>query len=74
MVFTCFTHDGIHMFYWYLQEGEGNSDGWETVQKKPTKRHQQVIALQLRELIYCLNNKEGVDGFRQDKLSFLVTR
>lgn len=32
-----------HMFYWYPQEDERNNDGWEKVQKKPTKRHQQVI-------------------------------
>ncbi|TMX02662.1 hypothetical protein EJD97_020567 [Solanum chilense] len=34
--------DNVNQSCWNQKEGEGNSDGWETVQKKPTKRHQQV--------------------------------
>lgn len=34
--------DNVNQSYWKQKEGEGNSDGWETVVKKPTKRHQQV--------------------------------
>lgn len=40
-----------HVLLVFLQEDEGNNDGWETVQKKPTKRHQKVIISQLSELV-----------------------
>ncbi|KAG5592689.1 hypothetical protein H5410_043203 [Solanum commersonii] len=34
--------DNVNQSSWKQKEDEGNNDGWETVQKKPTKRHQQV--------------------------------
>nr|XP_016468102.1 PREDICTED: poly(U)-specific endoribonuclease-B-like [Nicotiana tabacum] len=37
------------------KEDEGNNDGWETVQKKPTKRHQKV------KMDYWDNYKKPVD-------------
>ncbi|XP_016571136.1 poly(U)-specific endoribonuclease-B isoform X2 [Capsicum annuum] len=34
--------DNFNQSCWNQKENEGNNDGWEMVQKKPTKRHQQV--------------------------------
>ncbi|XP_060207489.1 uncharacterized protein LOC132635215 [Lycium barbarum] len=47
--------DNFNQSCWNQKEDEGNNDGWETVQKKPAKRHQQV------KMDYWDNYKKPLD-------------
>ncbi|KAJ8556500.1 hypothetical protein K7X08_032252 [Anisodus acutangulus] len=47
--------DDFNQSSWNQKEDEGNNDGWETVQKNPTKRHQQV------KMDYWDNYKKPLD-------------
>ncbi|PHT58234.1 hypothetical protein CQW23_00597 [Capsicum baccatum] len=47
--------DNFNQSCWNQKENEGNNDGWEMVQKKPTKRHQPV------KMDYWDNYKKPLD-------------